>query len=132
MSVKAAPVGRDEFLIDIGLRLEKLRGHRSPEEIAYAAKVSPGNKKISGSYLRRVEKGQHAISVDKLRLILDALGSSLGVFFDHLIEASGNVKAENVHYHRILEKALTSKKRDTAIVFMKALDLTIKESERED
>lgn len=89
-----------EFLVDVGKRLRQLREdilNKSPEDIA----ALTGDEGITGSYLRRVEKGEHAITIERLQIVLRAMGSNLGLFFEYMILESETEAARQV---RVLQR----------------------------
>jgi len=85
----------------VGERLRAMRGHASPEDIAAAT-----NGAVSASYIRRIEKGTNSPTIDVLDAILRAMGSNLGLFFEHMIVESDNVASKTKYFHRIVQRGL--------------------------
>lgn len=104
-----------EFLKEIGERLRILREdvrRLSPEELSRKTKPKGAKKpKISPSYIRRIERAQNAVTIETLRMLLTALDTNLGVFFEFMIPATGVVAASDRKWIRILQRALDGPNR---------------------
>lgn len=112
---KASP---SDFAVKLGNKLRHLREdvrHMSPQDVA--AEVVRRGGSVSSSYIYRVEKGLNSPTAEMLSIILDALGSNLGLFFEDLITTeSGDLAAEDRRCHRILQRGLDKNHAGTVAV----------------
>jgi transcriptional regulator with XRE-family HTH domain len=95
------------FTIEVGEKLRKLREEvrrLSPEELA--AKVREMDGQVSPSYIRRIEKGEHSPTVEMLDMLLRALNSNMGLFFEYQIDQSADQSARDRRLQRIVQRAL--------------------------
>lgn len=86
----------------------------SPEDVA--AQVSANGGSVSSSYIYRIEKGIHSPTAELLSMILAALGSNLGLFFEDLITGDVDASAEDRRIHRIVQRGLDHDREGTVAV----------------
>jgi transcriptional regulator with XRE-family HTH domain len=92
----------------------------SPEDLE--RRVAELGGEASSSYIRRLEKGENAPTVEMLQNLLEALGSNIGLFFEEFIDDSAEIAATDRRYQRILQRALESPQRSETIAIIRLLD----------
>lgn len=92
----------------------------SPEEVS--AKVDRMGGQVSPSYIRRVEKAEHSPTIETLDVILRALSSNLGLFFEYQIEAAADLAAHDRRYQRIIQRGLEGPHRDDVIATIRMIE----------
>jgi|ERR1044071_1989321 transcriptional regulator with XRE-family HTH domain len=111
------------FGAEVATRLKHLREDikkMSPEEVS--AKT---DGQVSASYIRRIEKAENSPTIETLDMILRALDSNLGLFFEYQIEQSADVSSRDRRYGRVLQRALESDKRKDAEAMMRVLERSL-------
>jgi transcriptional regulator with XRE-family HTH domain len=110
------------FMADVGQRLRKLRVSldMSPEAVSEATGGA-----VTGSYIRRIEKGLNAPTIETLDRLLRAMGSNIGLFFEYQVDDSAELPAQDRRFRNIVQRGLSGAQRDDIISMIRIIERSL-------